>query len=528
MITETQNKLLGLMKEIDEICERHNIEYFLGGGCLVGAIRNKGFLPWDDDIDIHMTRENAEKFSTYTNEFPQNRQLLKGEETDHPSPIHWRYVDNTSTATYFTLALFDSPGGMYIDIFILDPIRIRGSRIKKIRNSFLLFQHYKAKYSLVSVEYNRHITRRYSFLKKVERFIGFERIIAFYYRKFWTSGEKKANYYIIRTPAALICPKYLWQTAKKTAFEDTYLYIPVHAREILSDVYGAKWYEEPPISARGRHPFLLDREIPYELYNREIAKYIDFEATISGYEKRKNLWFEMYDKKECWDIYAINRKWDIEKKRIADVIQREDISLECLVQNKEIKRIKELFNGYYNLQFEWAMPLQISLEIPETWLWAASIALLYEGSYVVLTRLFESYLRKGGGGRGFNGEFESVRLNELSELVDDMVCIDNSLFVHRDYVEARRLVSKHIAVWSWVINLERAEIALLIHEGAFEKAEKSVREYLRMHPRDGELLKMYGDIINGHTTRNSSNRLYYKALSTIKNGIEKNNIEKKG
>lgn len=57
-IEVTHKKLLGLMTEFNEICKENDIHYTLHGGSLLGAIREQGFIPWDDDIDTAMTRED--------------------------------------------------------------------------------------------------------------------------------------------------------------------------------------------------------------------------------------------------------------------------------------------------------------------------------------------------------------------------------------------------------------------------------------------------------------------------------------
>lgn len=54
--------LVSMMKDIDELCKQHQIEYYLMGGSAIGAVRHKGFIPWDDDLDIIMTADNYEKF----------------------------------------------------------------------------------------------------------------------------------------------------------------------------------------------------------------------------------------------------------------------------------------------------------------------------------------------------------------------------------------------------------------------------------------------------------------------------------
>ena len=61
-MTELQQLLLDIMLEIDKVCQNNNIDYFLTGGTLIGAKRHNGFIPWDDDADIIMSRDNWFKF----------------------------------------------------------------------------------------------------------------------------------------------------------------------------------------------------------------------------------------------------------------------------------------------------------------------------------------------------------------------------------------------------------------------------------------------------------------------------------
>ena len=56
-----QKNLFQLLTEIDDICKKYDIQYFLAGGTALGTVRNHCFLPWDDDIDLYITRDNWNK-----------------------------------------------------------------------------------------------------------------------------------------------------------------------------------------------------------------------------------------------------------------------------------------------------------------------------------------------------------------------------------------------------------------------------------------------------------------------------------
>ena len=128
---ECKQLQLNILVNISKFCEENDIKYSIAYGTLIGAIRHKGFIPWDDDIDIIMMRNEYERFvSTYKDDYYQ---LIPGEEIANHLHV---VVSDLSTRLVFHKCETDAffyKGGVWVDIFPIDnvPNSNVGYRIQK-------------------------------------------------------------------------------------------------------------------------------------------------------------------------------------------------------------------------------------------------------------------------------------------------------------------------------------------------------------------------------------------------------------
>lgn len=128
-IEDVHSIQIEILKKIIDICHQEKICYFLIGGSMLGAVRHKGFIPWDDDIDIGMLRPDYDRFIQLTNRF-EAPLMLQTFETDREYPLTLAKIVDTSIAMKEPRNKNKSTKtGIYIDIFPFD--KMGDSALKK-------------------------------------------------------------------------------------------------------------------------------------------------------------------------------------------------------------------------------------------------------------------------------------------------------------------------------------------------------------------------------------------------------------
>jgi lipopolysaccharide cholinephosphotransferase len=261
-----QLKLLEMMKDFHEICIENDINYYIIGGTLLGAVRHKGFIPWDDDIDIGLPRNDYEKLLSLSKELIPDYFAFRDfhSESDAHSIVTKLYHRNT---TLIERQVNNKVGGIYIDIFPLDGCGNNAlsakMHFKKIRLlKFIVFLNAKG----VDLKGYDTLRKLINFFDNKKIFLYFDKLLKsrnFHKYKFCGNlvgawGEKEILHHEIFGQPTIY------------QFEDGFFYGPEKPHEYLSTLYG-EYMKLPPLDKQvSHHDFeYLNLELPYALYKRK-------------------------------------------------------------------------------------------------------------------------------------------------------------------------------------------------------------------------------------------------------------------
>ena len=247
--TESRKIMLDILKDVAAFCDANNIVYFLSSGTLIGAIRHKGFIPWDDDIDIEMPRPDYERFIELYSQ-KGNYKILSPK--DKKSFFFYAKVyDNQTVKKENVINHKDyKPIGIDIDVFPIDgqPDENHFEQFKKDTDHRVkLFSLYllsvkpitKESFKLFILSILSHIFGPHYFLKK-------------YMKSALKYDYDKASMVGFISPYSKYKNRHkkaVFEKSVKVPFEDAEFCAPIGYDEYLTNIYG-DYMTPPPVDKR--------------------------------------------------------------------------------------------------------------------------------------------------------------------------------------------------------------------------------------------------------------------------------------
>lgn len=271
-----------IIKEIERICEKHGINYFAGFGTLLGAVRHKGFIPWDDDTDIFMLRDDYGRFCKIVQqEAPKGYELLNPYTTQGYREVFARLV-NSRTVSFAQERLRRFHGCPYVvgvDIFPLDflPREQEAAKLQRSLYKYVQQVHDRAK---KNEEIQQEWLAQIEDLCKIkidrgkplaqQLLVIMDRLSSLYHRD---ESDEVAFMYIYMDGGIRKMKKEWFDKVVWLPFENTQIAVPQGYDGCLRALYGDD-YKIPIRTARHEYPFYAkqDRIIIQAAQNRQGAQ----------------------------------------------------------------------------------------------------------------------------------------------------------------------------------------------------------------------------------------------------------------
>lgn len=279
-LREHQEVLLELIKEFDRICKKYDINYVLFAGSALGAVRHHGFIPWDDDLDVALLREDYERLMKIPASEWNDKYFLQREFSQH-WPLHFSKLRKNNTTCLEKYHPKDNQihQGIYIDVFPVD---------NASDNAFLRrMQFYASRIVIAKTKYAQGYATN-SLLKKTVMFlcraIPLKPVHSFAIMQKNTRTENVHSFFggSIRFQKGIMCRKWFTDTVEMQ-FEDLRIPVSKYYHNMLSKQYG-DYMTLPPEEERKTkvHAILVDTQKNYTEYEhfRDGMKFEVFTRSI--------------------------------------------------------------------------------------------------------------------------------------------------------------------------------------------------------------------------------------------------------
>lgn len=256
--------LLSLLDKFVEVCEQNHLQYYLAGGSVIGAVRHKGFIPWDDDIDVHMPRADYEKLQLLPDSVWGNNMRLTTWCKTKNYTFDFLKLDLLNT-TVIEHIHPDYVGGLYLDIFPLDYISEDKKQVER----------FEKQYSKLENTYIKCVIKHDIECNSIWELLDLKLARLFYNHKKWMEKwEKLAMSYGEQNK---LCHShgyfyYKGGMAEKwfgkgtwLEFEGRKVLVPSDYDAYLKHIFG-DYMKLPPVESRKGHAFL------YVNYDRRVTK----------------------------------------------------------------------------------------------------------------------------------------------------------------------------------------------------------------------------------------------------------------
>lgn len=486
---QLQAKLYKLLVEIDDICSRNDVIYYLAGGTALGAIRGGGFLPWDDDIDVYITRDNWNKLvKVMETQTPPNRVFVCNENTDYYWNPVGRYVDKNTTVMMKSQLLCGKACGQLIEFFIMDPMPLSEEGKWEHRRYLKAYTELLSPYFVV----NRNILHEnrdfdYKLYNKYywkSIFFGKQKVLDELLAKITATTEEQSDCYCMRWGMrTLMYGQDLLGKPRMEKFEEAYFPIPAKQEAVARVAYGDSWMYVPEGTGKVVHNLSKDLTTPFQDYVDLYMPLLDTQKLLRNYQKNKRMRVKaLYHKNLLSQGFAAVRT-----KVAAKYIKKYDYDvpyLRSLLEQKNFDELQAHLEYFYKEQLSSDVKTEgLLIPVSDEYLYIAVMNSILQGRFYNAGSIMAS--------RKEQAQPLTEELLEAEKMIDFCRALSIAIYDDKDVQAVEQLLQENKTYADSLLDGARARLWCMMqnareeadYEGLLDEARRQIERF----GADGEL-----------------------------------------
>ena len=525
-LNRIQKNLYQLLVELDEICKKYDIDYLLAGGASLGSIRNRRFMPWDDDIDLFITRDNWNKLrhiiETEENVLPEGRSMVYKENTPYYCNPLPRYVNTETTTIYVSQSLPAKSCGHQIEFFIFNPMPLGEKAKEEYMDKLHVYTELLSPYFVVNKratleEWEKHYELYEHYCQRIDE-EGEEKVLKELEDELQQYSPKFCDQYCVfwGYNKHVYDKEHFQLESEMGQFEDGVFPLGYRPEGLLRSAYGDSWMYIPEYEEQLIHNAVRNDFLPFEEYSSRYLPKINRESIFEKCKINKRNNAKVYYNRRKVEMLIAKEIVAVGSVQVSKDLDGKDDYLRSLLEDKNYDELSAEFGNFTDLQnIENVFKYNILAPISDKNLATYLFSLIEQGRYFDASKYLNAR------------EAQDKPLNDELNRIMDIISICHEISVARydlkDVSLVQSLVDEYEDTYDDLLDIYRARIWIM------ENTAESIDDYkmidelcshvLSLYPFDGETMAFQANAKTKCGQKKLAMKLYRKSVDHTRNGI---------